>query len=198
MLNVEHVLTRLKIRHTSRIFAIADISVLIQDSADPIYTATKLFNDILSIPVKFKDAIHARIATKFMIHEVVVYDCKIDNDDIQDIVNDSLAYADKFCADPDNSYLWVKSGSDLSEEKVQVVAGVTTKVSVHKNGHIKKGGKKPLAIELYDKCVTKATEPFSRKDFIDLLIKELGLTVQAASTYHYNCKAKIPGWTPQE
>ena len=53
MLDVSHVLDRNNIRTSNVIFAVADIAEKVRDSADPLYTATKLYNDILSVPVTY-------------------------------------------------------------------------------------------------------------------------------------------------
>lgn len=189
MLEVSHVLDRLNIRRTSVPFAVADVAVRVADSSDPLYAATKLFNDILSVTVPFKDAVHARIASKHMIRDVLTYKCKIDNDDVQDIVDEAIEYADGFCANPANSYLWSQPDEDkVSTEIAQTVIGCEQKVVLREDGKIKKGGKQVLAAELYDKHVKNAVEPISNTVFIQLLIDTLDMTKPGATTYAYNCR----------
>lgn len=193
MLNVSHVLERNNIRTSHVIHAVADIGAKVRDSADPLYTASKLFNDILNVPVKFTDEVNARTAVKHMIRDVLTYKCIIDNDDIPDIIEQAMEYADGYCADPFNSYLWSKPDNNLNNTKnvvpvQQVVEGINLKVAVNKKGKIQKGGKAPLATEMYQKYVIDAEVPLTRKEFIALLIDKLNMTEMGASTYHYNCK----------
>ena len=187
MLDVSHVLDRNNIRTSNVIFAVADIAEKVRDSADPLYTATKLYNDILSVPVTFKDAILARLACKHMIRDVLTYKCVIDNDDVSEIVDQSIEYADEFRKDPANAYLW--ASPDLEPiSTLKVVEGIDMKLKVNENGKIRKGGKGPAALELYQKHVTDAEVPLNRQQFIALLVEQLEMTEMGASTYHYNCK----------
>lgn len=52
----------------------------------------------------------------------------------------------------------------------------------------KKGDKKALAIDLWNKHKDK---PKSRKEWIELLVAEVGLTAPGASTYYHNLKTGI-------
>lgn len=187
MLEVSHVLDRLKIRRSHITFAVEDIGSLVQDSKNPTYTASHLFNQILSVPVKFDDKVHARIAAKSMIRDVMLYHCSIDNDDIADIVSDALEYATRFCNNPNNSYLWSKPDEDEDAvQEVQTIAGCEQKVAVREDGKIKKGGKQILAAELYDTHIKNNPTPMSNKDYIQLLITTLDMTLAGATTYAYN------------
>ena len=190
MLNVSHVLDRNNIRSWNITHAVGDIAAKVNDSNDPLYMATKLFNDILSVSVTFTDAVHARIAAKHMIKDVLTYKCVIDNDDVSDIIEQAIEYADSYCADPANSYLWSQPDSDTSQvrETVQVVEGIDMKVAVRDDGKIKKGGKQLLAAELYAKFVLNATAPVSNQEFVQILIDSLDMTKPGATTYAYNLR----------
>lgn len=187
MLEVSHVLDRLKIRRSHITFAVQDIGLLVQESKDPIYTASHLFNQILSVPVRFDDKVHARIAVKSMIRDVMLYKCSIDNDDVQDIVSDAITYADNYRADPKNSYLWAKPDEDEDVvQEVQTIAGCEQKVAVREDGKIKKGGKQILAAELYNTHIKNNPTPMSNKEYIQLLMSTLDMTINGATTYAYN------------
>lgn len=189
MLLVQHTLERLNI-HTSIVtHAVTDIAKLVNDSTDPLYTASKLFNDILSVPVRFTDNIHARIAAKHMIKDVLTYHCKIDNDDVQDIITEAISYADEYCANPDNSYLWSKPDLDnVTPILVQEVKGTDMKVVVNTSGKIKKGQKQVIAAELYAQYVLNAAVPMTNTEFKQVLIDKLDMTPLGASTYCYNLR----------
>ena len=62
---------------------------------------------------------------------------------------------------------------------------------VKADGSIKKGGRAILIEELYRKYVLEGTEPVTRKQMIDLFVKEVGMTPAGASTYFANAKAKF-------
>lgn len=190
MLNVSHVLERNDIRSWNATHAVGDIAAKVKDSTDPLYMATKLFNDILSVPVTFTDAVHARIAAKHMIKDVLTYKCVIDNDDVADIIEQAIEYADGYCADPTNSYLWSQPDSDTAPTQVtvQVVEGIDIKVAVREDGKIKKGGKQVLANEMYQQYVIEAEKPLTNQEFIALLVDKLAMTPLGASTYCYNCR----------
>lgn len=189
MLNVSHVLDRNQIRTWNVTHAVADIGAKVNDSSDPLYTATKLFNDILNVPVKFTDTIHARIAVKHMIRDVLTYKCLIDEDDIQSIIDQAIEYANEFCDDPSNSYLWTHSDNEsVIKPTIQVVEGIEMKVAVRDDGKIKKGGKQLLAAELYDKFIKLSTTPLSNKEFVQVLCDKLDMTKQGATTYAYNLR----------
>jgi len=190
MLNVSNVLERNNIRTWNTTHAMNDVSTKITDASDPLYTATKLFSDVLSVSVKFIDVIHARIASKHMIKDVLTYNCQLDIDDIQSIVDQAVEYANDFCADQANSYLWSQPDSDVSapQTTIQVVEGIDMKVAVRDDGKIKKGGKQLLAAELYNKFVKMTTEPLSNKLFVQLLIDKLDMTKPGATTYAYNLR----------
>lgn len=188
MLDVSHVLDRNNIRTSNVIFAIADIAEKVRYADDPLYTATKLYNDILSVPVVFKDAILARIACKHMIRDVLTYKCIIDNDDVSEIVDQSLEYANEFRKESCNAYLWATPEELQPITTSKVIEGIDMKLKVNENGKIRKGGKGPATLELYQKFVIDAEVPLNRQQFIALLMEQLEMTEMGASTYHYNCK----------
>lgn len=190
MLNVSHVLDRNGIRSWNTTHAVADISAKVNDASDPIHMATKLFWDILSAPVKFTDAVQARIAAKHMIRDVLTYKCVIDNDDVPDIIDQALEYADGFCADPQNSYLWSQPDSETAPIQVtaQVVKDIDIKVAIRDDGKIKKGGKQILAAQMYQQYVLDAEVPLTNQEFIAVLMKELDMKKLGATTYAYNLR----------
>jgi hypothetical protein len=79
-----------------------------------------------------------------------------------------------------------RSSYKVVEVKQTVVEGIDTKVVVHASGKIKKGGKQLLAKEMYQKNVVEGG--MVNKEFVQLLIKELDMTLQGANTYAYNMR----------
>lgn len=91
---------------------------------------------------------------------------------------------------------WITAKADaiaVSDPQVAVVAGIDMKVSVNKDGKIKKGGKQVLAAELYKKYVKDAAVPLDNQGFISVLVKELGMSKAGATTYNYNLKKEFGG-----
>jgi hypothetical protein len=200
MLNVSIVLDRMQIRRSNVVFAVADTANYVSNAVNPIAAAQKIFKDVINVDVTFKDAVFARMAAKCLINNVIHFDCILDEDIVpfQKMADSAIKYAETFVADPKNSYLWAQpSEESIQNTPVQFVEGIDCKVVVNENGGLKKGGKKVLSFELYDKHILKAPVPSTRKEFISILVEQLGLTVQAASTYHYNLKSGQPGWIPQ-
>ena len=189
MLDTTHVFDRLRIDHRSAVIACQETANIIRDSATPLTTASKLFNDFLSLDVRFDDEVYARIACKSMVQQIV------DNgnivDDPQVVLDNANVYAKTFCENPKWSYLWSKPENvttATSSVQVQVVKELDTKVAVKADGSIKKGGKQILAQELYMKHVVDATTPLTNVEFIALIMKELDMSLAGARTYAYNCK----------
>ena len=192
MLDTTHVFDRLGIHSSSVIIGCQDVGNMVRDSLMPLTTASKLFNDFLSLDVRFDDEIYARIACKRMIKGLIDNKCVIE--DSQLILKEVEEYTKEFCDDPNNSYLWSKPenvSTVASSTQVQVVEGLDTKVAVHADGSIKKGGKQVLAQELYAKYVVEATVPLTNVEFIALLMKELGMSLAGSRTYAYNCKKAV-------
>ena len=192
MLDTTHVLDRLQIRRTSSVQGCQDVGNLIRDAVDPLYASHKLFNDVLSVDLRFSESVYARIMCKAMIQEVINKKCIVD--DPNQIVQTAEEYTKAFCANPDNSHLWATlDESEVRDVVVRVVESVDMKVAVNTNGKIKKGGKEPLARELYRINVIESTTPLTNQEFISLLMKELDMSKPGATTYRYNCMKYFEG-----
>lgn len=192
MLDTSHVLDRLNIRRNSAVQGCQDVGNMIRDAVDPLYAAHKLFQDVLSVDVRFDDDVFARVAAKAMINEVISAGCIID--DAQLFVDEAKEYATNFCADPKWSFLWAQPESEAStkvEQTVRVVDDIDIKVAVKADGKIKKGGKQVLAFEMYKQHVVEADVPLSNQEFIALIMDKLDMTKAGATTYAYNAKNKF-------
>lgn len=192
MLDVSHVLDRLQIRRNSALQGCQDVGNLIRDAANPCQEARLVFSMVLSKSVIFNDDVHARVAAKAMIREVISAGCVID--DAQLFVDEALEYADQFCEDPKWSFLWARPESETAikvEQTVQVVDDIDIKVAVKADGKIKKGGKQVLAFEMYKQHVVEAEVPLTNQQFIALIMDKLDMTKPGATTYAYNAKNKF-------
>lgn len=189
MLDTTHVFDRLRIDHRSAVIACQEVGNMIRDSATPLTTSSKLFNDFLSLDVRFDDEVYARVCCKSMIQQIVEKNNIVD--DPQVILDNANAYAKSFCEDPKWTFLWSKpenATTATSDVQVQVVKELDTKVAVKATGEIKKGGKQILNIELYKKYVIDANQPLTNVEYIALIMKELGMSLAGARTYAYNAR----------
>lgn len=187
MLDTSHVLDRLGINRVSVIQGTQDVANRIRDASDACAEARRIYQQILSKDVIFRDAVQARVAAKALIREVISAGCEID--DAQLFVDESLEYANEFCADPAWSFLWAQPESESTikvENTVQVVEDIDIKVAVKEDGKIKKGGKQVLAFEMYKQYVVEADQPLTNQQFISLIMDKLGMSKAGSTTYAYN------------
>lgn len=192
-LDVSEMLGSLNIRTWNMAHAVADANERVVGAANPCTEATYLFNRVLGKTLSFTDTVFARIATKAMIREVISAKCIVD--DAQLFVDEALEYAAKFCADPQWSYLWAQPDSEYTTkvvtEQVQLVDDIDIKVAIKADGKIKKGGKQPLAFEMYKVHVVEAAVPLTNQEFIALIMEKLDMSKAGATTYAYNAKKEF-------
>ncbi len=204
MLNVIPILNRMVIRTSSVVFAVADAASYVNCSPDPIKASKRLFKELLEVDVDISDAVYGRIAAKALVDQLVrkqgiIADLPKADIGVEREINDerciiaavALAYADTFVADPSNSYLWSAREESADEEPIDVVKGLDCKVNVNADGKIRKGGKQILAAELFSKYITNAEVPMTNKEFVELLVKELGMSKAGATTYGYNLRKAV-------
>lgn len=79
------------------------------------------------------------------------------------------------------------------ETTSSVIEGIDVQVAVTSSGKIKKGGRAILAEALYAKHVLELDTPITQKEFVKMLVKQVGMTQGGASTYAGNCKKKLGG-----
>lgn len=161
---------------------VQQVRTYIESAPIPVDAAIRVIYNITSIAVEFDD-----LETALHVAQYVAYDAvKLDSYDFQA----SIDHAFKRTADLYAKNPWAKVAIEkatIARNEVAVVAGVDLKVAVKADGKIKKGGKGPLAAELYKIHVTNATAPLSNQDFIKVLMKELDMSKAGATTYAYNC-----------
>lgn len=92
---------------------------------------------------------------------------------------------------PDSVYLnaLIKARNYINEHSYVFATAVEDEPKLDSNGNVapKKGDKKVIAKSVYEK--NKDNKALTRKDWIALLVKEVGLTDAGASTYYANLKA---------
>ena len=95
--------------------------------------------------------------------------------------------------EPRHRWMFAKkeAAATAGGEVVQVVADVEVHVEVKANGKLKKGGYGTLARELYIKRVLEGNEPITNAVFVEMLVKEVGMTKGGATTYAYNLDKEL-------
>jgi hypothetical protein len=190
MLNVSPVLNHMNISTTSTAMATSEVGELIRSSAIPTETARIFVNDLLSLPVVFDEPVYAGLVCKHIVKYVIDNECVVDINKIDDILENAQSYATNFCNNPANSYMWAEldESIDSTSTHQQFATGIETKVAVNAiTGKIKKGGKAILCAEMYQKFVIDAEVPLTRKEFRELLVKELMMTPAGSTSYEYKC-----------
>lgn len=194
MLDVTPFLEQQRIPMFSTTMAVTVVGDMLRDAGSSISAGRQFLNKVLDVNVSFPNEVYARVATKYVVKELV------DNcglvEDVNQLVQQAHDYAKTYCADSKNSYLFARPDDPTKTVHTnthieQVTDLVETKVAVHSDtGKIKKGGKQQLAVDLYKKHVTDMPEgqKMSNKDFKKLLMDELDMTEQGASTYAYNVR----------
>jgi hypothetical protein len=192
MLNVSPVLKHMNISTTSPAMATSEVGELIRSSAVPTETARMFIDSVLSLPVVFDEPIYAGLVCKHIIKFVIDNECVVDIDSIDEILENAQVYATDYCNNPANSYMWAELDEtiDTKAGHIQVATGIETKVAVKADGKIKKGGKAILCADMYQKFVIDAEVPLTRKEFRELLMKELMMTPAGSTTYEFNCHKK--------
>lgn len=151
---------------------------------------TRLVEDLtgisLHMPRNNKHAVHLTQSVIVQIHK---------NPDIDpnEAITAAKEYYEAYSTNPANQWMYVEKEYTSSEgtTNVTITDEVDVQVPVKADGSIKKGGRAILIEELYRKYVLEGTEPVTRKQMIDLFVKEVGMTPAGASTYFANAKSKF-------
>ena len=185
MINVSKTLEHMNIPTHSVSRAITSVRGRL-DRAGEVIGAQKFIKELLDVDVKFTSTDQARIAAFNVVQDAIRNEGVIT--DAEDFVSTAISKANKFVNNPDHAWLFVKPGAYESSAVVTeaVVDGISTQVEVRADGKIKKGGKKILAVELYNREASKGE--VHAPDFVKILMKELGMSIAGARTYAHFCK----------
>lgn len=176
-------LDNLKVRTFSCAGMITDVGLLMDDSGNSRLWCSRFIDKFIGLDVEFDDDIEARIFTKsILVNWYKNNYCYDDN-----VLSLATEYTKDFLNNPFWSFL--RSEVDLSDQSTKLIGD--TKIMVKPNGKIKKGGKQIIAQELFEKHIINQSTPMSNKEFKDLLIKELDMTVLGSSTYLNNLRTKF-------
>lgn len=204
MLDVRPALARFGISTTSAMQAVQQVRIHIEDAGEThrIERTNELLEKVLGVRLNPVDINNKPVGTPYAyamtiaqaaVESVIKQEGQIDN--VEELMTNAVKRADKFITTPKHKWLFaVAEGTSVATTDVAVAAGVELKVAVKADGKIKKGGKELLAAELYKKYVASLNgAPYANQAFIAILVKELGMTKDGASTYNYNMKKKHGG-----
>ena len=144
---------------------VQDIGLLVREADSPCVYAQKFIFDLFSCQVDITDDIYAGLVCKHIVKSLIDLNCEVrDDEGMLKILDDAEAYAKKFCADINNSYLWSKDSEVEPKKKVS---------------------KKDRAFELYQEHVLNTDTPMSTFDFVNLLCSEFDCDkVQSRNLLH--------------
>ena len=193
MLQISHTLERMEVPMTSVAGAIQATREIITNGDNVQKAAAKFIKSLLSIDVVFTDADAARI-TAFAVVEAVVKN----NGEVRDeneLYAAAVARAEKHLKNPANAWMYVKAETtETASTETRAVEGTTLSVAVKADGTVKRGGKQQIAAALFTKHVLESDTPCDNVCFVQILMKEAGMSLAGARTYAHNCR-KAAGMT---
>ncbi len=203
MLNTTQVLDRLQISTASPSKAIQDVRERVMSAKDGLAEAIKIITNVTGRDTYESDDQHLALHIAQGVVQAALNDGDKFNPDT------ALKFAElaatKMRADPALAWLFgtAKKAATTTEEetaetttpaptgkKTKKVAGVS--VAIKANGKIKKGGKQDAADALLLTVIDAKTHVSDKtnQDFVQMLVKELDMSKQGATTYAYNaCKS---------
>lgn len=192
MTNVAKTLESLNVSTTCRIQGVQAIRKRIEnDRVSIIAGASRFIQSVVDKQVSF-DNDHLALWTAQYLYSNL-FDAKYQVDNVDAVIMVAKEQAQKMLNSPQFAFVSTiaetRSSGYQAEptEQKEVVAGLDVKVAVNKEGKIKRGGKKELAIRMYVQFVRDAENPLDRAGFKALMKKDLGMNDQGAQTYVYNC-----------
>ncbi len=176
MLQVEQVLTRLKIRTASRNWAVQDVRELVEGSDNPLGAAKIIITNLGVDDYTNTDVTEARMTAQRLVDEALILGDKFDPN--QALEKAALKIASMRVTDP---WFFIKPNHSTVASTTETRDGVD--VEVKTDGSFKKGSKQVLATALYEKH-----KALSNAEIIAIFMKELDMSKSGAMTYFYNAK----------
>lgn len=182
MVNAKSVLAKMNINGQSYLGAIQEVRDMIDTAPDKLAKAASLLFDIAGVHADFAN-INEAVCIVQTVTEAAVRNEMFDPELAVDFGRSRYARLRK-----EQAWLYASGEAAVLKNEQVVVEGIDTKVEVNANGKIKKGGKQILAAELYKKYVLDADVPLDNKQFIEVLVRDLGMSKAGATTYAWNCR----------
>ncbi len=185
MLNVTHTCERMEIDLSSVTRAIQSVREIVGE-VEPTKTAAKLIKSVLSLDVKFEDGDVARV-TALAVAEALAR-CKGEVGDEAELYAAAVKRAQEHMDAPRNRWMYAKAEDVEKPVETKSIEGTDLKVVVKADGKIKRGGKQQVADALFKKHVLESTTPCDNACFVQILMKEAGMSLAGARTYAHNCR----------
>lgn len=176
MVNIKQLLENLSINTSSRSAAVAGVREYIEQASEDnrLEAAIMFFYDVFGMrPTALTDPIIARMAAQYAVDAVSQTNYEFGN--APKILEEAVIKAERYQANPNNAWQFATSASESSFK-----TDSDTHVAPKKN-------KGTASQELYDIHVKNAEVPLTNIQFVELLVKQLGMTKSGARTYAYNC-----------
>ena len=189
MISARATLTHYGFTITSPLRAIQEVRSKIEAAKNPLDEATGLIHNIIGLEQKFDDIKTAINVTQ----EIVLTYIENDSYDEDLALSQAIKKAAAMRVSPNTSWCFAKSDTSTKrgETVSAVLDGIDTQVAVKADGTRKKGSGQILAVELYKKYVINVEVPASNKEFVQILINQLGMSKAGANTYAGNMKKQF-------
>lgn len=198
----ERALNTLGLPFGSRIGAVQAVRDLVGESNPSATVAVKLINGLLGTSISqadFLTGVDPKLAGDYGlmvaqgVAEMIAMAGGLPIDEV-DVLIQVKARVARLMADAQHKWMFAKTPSVSSggpTTEVAMIHDIDVKVEVKADGKIKKGGREVMAEALYQKRVIDSGQPVTNQEFIQILIKELGMTKGGATTYAYNVDKKM-------
>lgn len=176
MINVKQLLENFKINTSSRSAAVAGVREYIETSGEDkqLEASLMFFYDIFGMRPEVTDAATARLAAQYAVDEISRNDYEFGN--APKLLERAVALAVEYKTNPKNVWQFVTPTTESSSFRTDSDAPV-----------VPKKNKSTMAMDLYNTHVKTAATPLTNIQFVELLVKELGMTKSGARTYAHNC-----------
>lgn len=176
MINVEQLLKNLNIDTTSRSRVVTGVREYINMSPEDkrLEATVMFFYDVFGMRPTVTDAATARLAAQYAVDAISQTHYEFGN--APSILEEAVAKAEQYKGSPLNTWQFATTSSESSFKTDSNVTKVPKK------------NKGTDATELYYIHVTNADVPLTNVQFVELLVKELGMTKSGARTYAHVCK----------
>ena len=163
--------------------SIQEVREMVELAPNPLEKASKIIYDIIGITHKFDDQKTALHVTQAIVKTYI----ENDSYDEELALSEAIGKATRIRAE--DPWMFAVSTTPLArgETVSAIIEGIDVQVAV-KGGKIKKGGKLILATALFKKHITDVEVPITNKEFVQMLIKQLGMSLAGANTYSWTLR----------
>jgi hypothetical protein len=148
--------------------------------------AAKFIRSLLSLEVEFADASVARVTAMAAAEAIAKVEGEIADEAV--LFAQAVERAEKHMKAPANLWMYAKTETELGIVETREIADAGISVVVRADGRIKRGGKQEVALALFNKYVVNSETPCDNACFVQILMKEAGMSLAGARTYAHNLR----------